>query len=137
MNSVVLTGRLTNEPKIRYTSTGKTVCSFCLAVNNSFSHNKENNTSFFYITAWQKLAEICGNNLVKGKQILVKGFLQNNNGVKKFQIQIVANRVEFLGKKTDNQSNSDEKINSTNENTNVNAHSDLGSELPPDEQIPF
>lgn len=71
MNSVILTGRLTDEPQIRYTSTGKTVCSFCLAVNNSFSHKKEHNADFFYITVWQKLAEICGDNLVKGKQLVL------------------------------------------------------------------
>lgn len=129
MNKVILVGHLAIDPEVRYTQTGKAVASFRLAVNKRFSHNKQNTADFFTIIAWQKLAEICGNNLIKGSHVLIEGFLQTRtydakDGSKRYVTEVVAQNVEFMGKKAATQSNE-------------NPADSLGSELPPDEEIPF
>lgn len=134
MNKVILAGRLVADPEVRYTQTGKAVAGFRLAVNRRFSRDEENSVDFFRIVAWQKLAEICGNNLAKGSQVLIEGRLQirsydAQDGSKRYVTEVIANEVEFLGyKKTNN--NSDNNIPDS-------AHSEFGQELPPDEEIPF
>ncbi|WP_196591225.1 single-stranded DNA-binding protein [Pectinatus frisingensis] len=144
MNKVILAGRLATDPEVRYTQTGKAVASFRLAVNKRFSRDQQNNADFFTIIAWQKLAEICGNNLVKGSQILVDGYLQirsydAQDGSKRYVTEVIANDIEFMGSRPthsdNNYSNAPEQSNSSN--TSAPAAASFGSELPPDEEIPF
>ena len=71
MNKVILAGRLTKDPEVRYTQTGVAVASFTLAVNRRFS--KEKVADFIPIVVWDKIAEVVGNNLVKGSQVLIEG----------------------------------------------------------------
>lgn len=132
MNKVILAGRLATDPEVRYTQSGKAVASFRLAVNRRFSHDQENTADFFNIVAWQKLAEICSNNLVKGRQVLVEGRLQvrsydAQDGSKRYVTEIIANEVEFMGN----------KMSGTNNSQPNNTHANEGTELPPDEEIPF
>ncbi|MBQ2113510.1 MAG: single-stranded DNA-binding protein, partial [Selenomonadales bacterium] len=72
MNHVTLMGRLTADPEIRYTQSGKAVASFTLAVNRG----RSDATDFIPVVAWEKLAEIIGNNLSKGRRTLIEGRLQ-------------------------------------------------------------
>ena len=132
MNKVILVGRLAQDPDVRYTQGGKAVASFNLAVNRfgGGSAQKES-ADFIPIVAWEKLAEICGNNISKGSKILVEGRLQirsyeAQDGQRKRITEVVAQSVEFLGdKRNKSQNNSDVDYNS------------FGSEVFPEEEIPF
>ena len=102
-NKVILVGRLTVDPELKYTTNGKAKVSFQLAVDRPTS-TKE--TDFFSITAWEKLAETCGRFLNKGKLVLIEGRLQNyefqgNDGVQKKGMQIVASDMRMLGSKSE------------------------------------
>ena len=140
MNKVILAGRLATDPEVRYTQTGKAVASFRLAVNKRFSRDQQNNADFFTIIAWQKLAEICGNNLAKGSQILVDGYLQirsydAQDGSKRYVTEIVASDIEFMGSRPARANNI--PLDAAAQPADTNAAASFGSELPPDEEIPF
>ena len=107
MNKVILIGRLARDPEFRYTQTGKPVATFALAVDRRFARNADNGqptADFIPIVAWNKLAEICGNNLVKGRRISVEGRMQVRNydaqdGTKRYVTEVVADEIEFLDSK--------------------------------------
>jgi single-strand DNA-binding protein len=100
MNQVVLIGRLTRDPELRFIpNSGTAVARFGIAVNREYSKEKE--ADFFNIVVWGKPAENCANYLKKGRLVAINGGLRNNNyedknGVKHYNIEVVANRVEFL-----------------------------------------
>ena len=107
MNKVILAGRLARDPEMRYTTSGKAVASFSLSVNRRFGRNagdQQQTADFIPIIAWEKLAEICGNNLIKGSQVLVEGRMQvrsyeAQDGSKRYVTEVVANEIEFMGSK--------------------------------------
>jgi single-strand DNA-binding protein len=74
LNKVILIGRLAADPEVRYTQAGKVVASFNLAVNR-YAKGNHPEADFIPIVAWEKLAEICGNNFTKGQRILIEGRL--------------------------------------------------------------
>ena len=86
-NRVILIGRLTREPELRYTTSGTEVVNFSLAVDRPKYKDKEKVTDFIEIQAWSKLAEICGKYLHKGSQVMIEGALQvhryEKDGIKK------------------------------------------------------
>lgn len=130
MNKVILVGRLTQDPEIRYTQTGKAVASFTLAVNRFVSQGK-NEADFIPIVVWDKLAEVCGNNLTKGQRLLVEGRLQirsyeGNDGQKRRVAEVVAQNIEFLERK--------QVAESGGKDFNVNS---FGADVFPEEEIPF
>ena len=96
MNKVILTGRLTRDPEVRYTQSGKAVSRMSLAVNRTFNKDQ---ADFFTLVAWDKQAEFCGRYLKKGSSVVVEGRIENNNyekdGVKHYSDQIVIDRIEF------------------------------------------
>lgn len=77
MNLVVLSGRVSTDVELRYTKKGTSVVSFDIAVRKSFTKDAEGNypADFFHIVAWNKLAESCQKNLIKGRMVLIKGSL--------------------------------------------------------------
>ena len=83
MNKAILIGRLTRDPEVRYTQSGVAVCTFTLAVDRRFARRDANDgqptADFIPIVTWRKLAEICGNNLIKGRRISVEGRIQVRN----------------------------------------------------------
>jgi single-strand DNA-binding protein len=106
MNKVFEIGRLTRDPELRYTNSGKAVCTFSIAVDDGYGENKK--AYFFPVVVWNKAAEACGNSLHKGSKVAVTGKLtsrqyENNEGKKVTVFEIVADAfdgVEFLdGKK--------------------------------------
>lgn len=108
MNKVILIGRLVKDPEMRYTQSGKGVCSFNLAVDRRFSKEGQQTADFIPIVAWNKLAEIVGDNLTKGRRISVEGRMQVRNydaqdGTKRYVTEVIADEVEFLDSKRDGQ----------------------------------
>ena len=73
LNRVILIGRLTRDPELRYTPNGAAVVSFTMAVERRFNRNE---ADFIPIVAWNKLAENCANYLGKGRLVAVEGRLQ-------------------------------------------------------------
>lgn len=89
-------GRLTEEPQLRYTQSGKAVCGFRLACDQGKEH-----TEFIQVVSWDKLAEIVANNLQKGRLIYLEGRLQQReydkkDGSKGRVTEIIADHVRFL-----------------------------------------
>lgn len=109
LNRVILIGRLTKDPDLRYTPNGVAVSTFTLAVNRNFkSQDGKQEADFINIVAWKKTAETCANYLKKGRLIAVEGRIQtrnydNNEGKKVYVTEVVADNVKFLEheKKTD------------------------------------
>ena len=110
MNNVVLIGRLTRDPEVRYTEAQLAIARFSLAVDRQKFGNKENQevtADFINIVVFGKLAENVEKYLNKGSQIGIIGRLQtgsyvNKDGVKVYTTDVVADRVEFLNTKTKN-----------------------------------
>lgn len=133
MNKVCLIGRLTKAPELRYTTNGTAIANFTLAVNRPFSNQKGNKEAdFIPIVVWNKAAENCAQYLAKGQQAAIEGRLQirayeDNSGQKRWITEVIAERVEFLGSKS----------NSNNTNSYTNNLS-LGEEVAFSESdIPF
>lgn len=106
MNKCFLSGRLVRDPEIRTTRAGKMTTSFMLAVDHYAGGEKK--TDFIKIVTWEKLAENCGNSLTKGQRALVDGRLQirsfdGKDGQKRWVTEIVAQSVEFLERRKDQQ----------------------------------
>lgn len=105
MNKVILMGRLTRDPEIRYSqATNVAVARFSLAVDRRFKREGEESTDFFNCTAFGKLAEFTEKYLVKGVKIVLTGRIQNNNytnrnGEKVYSVEIMAEEMEFAESK--------------------------------------
>jgi single-strand DNA-binding protein len=102
LNRVILIGRLTQDPELRYTNSGTPVASFTLAVDRMrTSQTGERETDFINIVVWQKQAELCAQYLHKGRLAAVDGRLQirtyeNRDGQKVRVAEVVAESVRFL-----------------------------------------
>lgn len=113
MNLVMLIGRLTRDPELRYISnSGTAVATFSLAVNREFSKDKRQEAEskgqptadFINIVVWGKMAENCANYLTKGSLIAVQGRIQTRSyeakdGTRRYVTEIIASQVEFLERK--------------------------------------
>ena len=107
MNKVILMGRLTKEPELRYVTTNNTpVCTFTLAVDKKFQkQGEERQADFIPIVTWRNQAEFCSKYFVKGMRVAVVGSLQtrtydDNEGVKRYITEVVADEAHFAdGKK--------------------------------------
>ncbi len=100
LNKVVLIGRLTKDPELRYTPAGVAVTTFTLAVDRPKS-GEDKETDFISIVAWRQAAEACANYLRKGRLTAVDGRLQirnyeNNEGKRVYVTEVIANEVKFL-----------------------------------------
>ena len=97
INQVILMGRLTRDPELRTTTTGKSVVNFSLAVDKG---GQDAGADFFEIVAWEKLAELVAQYLSKGRRCLVQGRLSQRqweqDGQKRSRIEVMANDVTFL-----------------------------------------
>ena len=108
MNKVILMGRLTRDPDVRYTQTNNTlVASFSLAVNRRFARpGEERQADFINVVAWSKLGEFCSKYFKKGQQVGIIGRLQVRNwedeqGQKHYVTEVVAEEVYFADTKKD------------------------------------
>lgn len=128
LNRVVLIGRLTFDPELRYTQTGVPVTTFRIAVERPFKNQQgEREVDFFPIVTWRKLAETCAHNLSKGRLVAVEGRLQTSSyqkdGYVRRVTEIVAGDVRFLDWPKESSS-----VSASTENTNP---FDVGDEFVP------
>ena len=111
MNKVILIGRLTRNPELRYTGSNTPVATFSLAVNRSFTNqNGEREADFINCVVWRKLAEAAKNYLSQGSQVAVEGRIQtrkyqNDKGENKYITEILVENVEFLESKSKRKEN--------------------------------
>lgn len=160
MNKVVLIGRLTKDPDLRYTQSGMAVCQFTLAVNKNLSKDKKEEmeaqnkptADFPRIIVWGKMGENASRYLKKGSQCAIEGAIQtgsyeDNNGNRVYTTDIVAQHVEFLTKITQDgtKDNSDTNTREGYQNQSTsnygankdNYFEDDFQELQDDNRIPF
>lgn len=105
MNRVILTGRLATDPELRYTQTGRARTRFNIAVDHQYrdqDNNLQKETFFIPIVVWGAQAESCANFLRKGRLVAVDGRLridtfETQEGERKKVVEVIAQRVEFLG----------------------------------------
>ena len=138
INKVILVGRLGKDPEVRYTPDGTMVTNFTMATDENYKDKngeKVQKTEWHRIVTFGKLAEICGNYLVKGKLVFVEGKIRTNSwddkeGVKRYSTEIVANDMKMLDSKGQGQAPG--KANDTNYNSAPPPNSDT-----PMEDVPF
>ena len=105
MNKLTIIGNLTNDPEMRSTPSGVTVCTFTVAVNRRFANaDGDRITDFFRVNAWRQLGESCGKYLAKGRKVAVVGELQARtyqakDGSTRMSLDVAADEVEFLSPK--------------------------------------
>jgi single-strand DNA-binding protein len=100
VNKVLLAGRLTRDPELRQTATGKAVTTFNLATHEYVGNGKER-AEYHTVVTWDRLAEICARYLGKGQQVAVEGRLQtrtwdDDGGRRHWRTEVVATTVEML-----------------------------------------
>jgi len=107
LNKVQLIGNLTRDPELKYTGTGMAVCTFTIATNRNWTTEtgeKKEEADFTRVVAWNKLAEICGQLLKKGRKVYVEGRLSNRSyqdkeGVTKYISEVVISDMILLDSK--------------------------------------
>lgn len=104
MNKITLIGRLTVQPTIKNTSTGKKVATFSLAVSDGKDQSGQNLTQYFNCTAWDKKADVIESYVQKGHQVAIVGKLQNKtwdkpDGTKGYSTDILISELEMLTSK--------------------------------------
>ncbi len=107
VNKVILVGRLGKDPEVRYTPDGTMVTTFNMATDESYKDKngeKVQKTEWHKVVTYRKLAEICGNYLVKGKLVYIEGKIQTRSwedkeGVKRYATEIIANDMQMLDSK--------------------------------------
>lgn len=142
MNKIILMGRLTRDPEVRYTTTGKVVCQFTLAVDRPFTNQDgQREADFINIVVWGKIGELAGNSLSKGHRALVEGRLQirsydAKDGSKRYITEVVANSVSFIERKGYQPGVSTQAPAEDTTPGSANMES-FGTQVPFDEEIPF
>ena len=102
MNKLTIIGCLGKDPEVRTIPTGQTVCSFSVAVSSK--HKGEDVTTWFRVSAWEKLADVCARFLAKGRKVAVVGPVsvstyESKDGGTRFSLDVRADDVEFLSPK--------------------------------------
>lgn len=138
INRIVLIGRLTKDPELRYTQSGVAVTQFTLALDRPVGQGKPKETDFIPIVTWRGLAENCANYLRKGRLCAVEGRIQTRNydnaeGKKVYVTEVIADNVRFL-ESANKDSNSSSNAGS-NEVSSYNRNGSGGT--PRDNQDPF
>lgn len=130
MNNTVLIGRLTSDPELRYTGTGKAVCNINIAVDRFAVEEDKQSVDFIPIQVWGKLAENLCNYQSKGSQIAVEGSLRFDNykdkdGNSRTKGYVLTNRVKFLSKLSNEDGTSEKSIDSINQDEVILNDDDL------------
>ena len=107
LNKVTIIGNLGKDCEMRFTPSGKPTTSFSVAAGRSYTTQdgeRKDETEWFNVITWNKLAETCNQYLNKGQQVYVEGRLQTrtwegDDGVKHYKTEVVANQVLFLGQR--------------------------------------
>lgn len=154
INNVVLMGRLTADPELRTTQSGKSVTSFSLAVDRDFQQDGERQADFISVVAWGKTAEFIDKYFRKGRMIAAVGRIQtrtytDNDGNKRKATEVVADKASFTGEKADTAAQEPSRIegyepagNTRNPvantaDTHENTNSEDFTEISNDDNLPF
>ena len=105
LNKVMVIGNLGGDPEMRYTANGSAVANFSVASNREYTTGdgeRRQETEWFRVVTWNRLAEICSQYLTKGRLVYVEGRLQTRSwegqdGATKFMTELIAHEVKFLG----------------------------------------
>ena len=145
LNKVILMGRLTKDPELRYTASNIPVCSFTLAVDRNFvRQGEERQADFIPIVVWRHTAEFCNRYYRKGLQVVVSGRIQTRSwddqeGRRRYITEVVADETYFAdSKRENNDANND--TNRYNDNQSSNEISeDVEGFMPvqADDDLPF
>ena len=117
MNKAILIGRLTRDPELRYTSTGRAVCQFSIAINRTYTNQQgQRETDFINCVVWDKQAENLAKYVTKGRLVAVDGRIQtrnydNSEGKKVYVTEVLANSIQFLESKSSVQGNTSMELN--------------------------
>ena len=138
MNRVVLLGRLTKDPDVRYTQSQKVVCTFTLAVDRPFlNQDGKREADFIPVVLWGKPAEMAGNSCSKGQRLCVEGRIQtrtydDENGTRHYVTEVVASGFDYIERKSDSAGG-----NQAPARQQDNPMANMGQEVPFDEEVPF
>ncbi len=141
-NKVILVGNLVADPELKTTPTGTSVTRFSIAVNRRFTRAGEQpQTDFFNIVAWRQTAEFVARFFTKGRPILISGQLQNrnwtdNNGVKHYATEIIADECTFVDRKNDGPIGQSASANAAPTYSTPTADSGF-EDLSADDELPF
>lgn len=146
MNKIILLGRLTRDPEIRYTQTGACVAQFTLAVDRPYTKDGQKEADFITCVAWGKTAETIGNYVHKGQRLLVEGRLQirsydAKDGSKRWVTEVIVNHGEFIERKEQQpaapQPAQQGGYYGGGAQQPAGDFSNMGQQVPFDEEIPF
>lgn len=155
LNKVFLIGRLTNDPEVRTTPSGQTVCSFGLATNRNWvdraTNEKKEKAEFHNIILWRRLAEIASQYLTKGSLVLIEGRIQTRNWEdssrnKRYKTEIIAENIQFgpksassvaVDRQSQSKSTQQEEIPIIEENYNPPTPQDETTNVQKEEQAPI
>lgn len=139
-NLVVLTGRLTADPELRYTGNNTPVTSFSIAVNRRYKAGEEAQADFINIVAWRQTAEFITKYFNKGSMIGIEGSIQTrryvdkDTGKNRTAFEVIANNVQFVESKRDGSAASNSEGSSF---SNVGANEFVEIENSSDDDLPF
>jgi len=105
VNKIIVIGHLGRDPEMKYTPDGKAVTTFSVASTRKYktsSGEQKEETEWFQVSVWNKLAEICNQYLTKGKQVYIEGRLktrsyETQSGEKRFSLDVSCSEIQFLG----------------------------------------
>lgn len=144
INRVILVGRLTKDPELRYTPSGVAVTKFILAVNRTFTNGQgEKEADFVNCTVWRKQAENVVNYLRKGSLTGIEGRIQTGSyegadGKRVYTTEVVADSVQFLEPKSSAKGSSEAQVAPPAREQYSRSHdSSYAGEVPSDDDLPF
>ena len=133
LNKVILMGRMTKAPELKFTPSNVPVCSFSIAVDRRFAkQGEERKADFINVVTWRQQAEFVAKYFTKGQMINIVGNLQtrtyDKNGEKRYVMEVVADEVNFCG---------DSKKGSVSENTEPTEYGECTSLAEDEDDLPF
>ena len=141
MNKVILIGRLTRDPELRYTSQGTAVCQITVAVNRRGAQPGQQDVDFINVSIWSAQAENVAKYMTKGRQMAIEGRIQTRNyadkdGKKVYVTEVIATGVQFLDSKA---ASSDSVVSNTqpSNSSDLNQSSMQSTSTTPVENDPF
>jgi len=118
LNQCNFIGRLGRDPEVKYSADGSAIAGFSIAVGSTWkskSGEKQESTEWVNVSAFGKLAEICGNYLTKGSQVYISGRMKTEkytgrDGTEKYSTKIIADNMQMLGGKLESVSQQQQPI---------------------------
>ena len=115
LNQCMIIGRLGADPEMRYTANGSAVTNFNVATSRQYTTadgERRDETEWFSVVTWNRLAEICSQYLVKGREVYVDGRMQTRSwegqdGQRRYKTELIAENVQFLGGRQDTERTAD------------------------------